>query len=207
MKLNRLATVLTLGFALTSLVSTGCKKKPDYVTPIPGRTTPTGGNSRVPDPGRGQPIVPQGNPTGTEVTDIKPDEGIPPSPRGGHEGWAEDPAALAPETIHFAFDSAAVRSGDRPKLENVASYLKSHPTTAVRVEGNCDKRGTEEYNRALGERRALAAREDLVKLGIAPDRIDTISYGEDRPVDPADNDAAYAQNRRDDFILLSPPAK
>ena len=76
---------------------------------------------------------------------------------------------------------------------------------AVRVEGNCDERGTEEYNRALGERRALALREELVRLGVDPSRVDTVSYGEDKPVDPGHDESAWRKNRRGDFILLSPP--
>ena len=77
--------------------------------------------------------------------------------------------------------------------------------TAVLVEGNCDERGTEEYNRSLGERRALAGREYLIKLGIDADRVDTITYGEDRPADPGHNEAAWAKNRRDDFVVLTAP--
>jgi peptidoglycan-associated lipoprotein len=206
MKLNRLATVLTLGLALTALVATGCKKGPDYMTNMPGRSGPSANKAGpVRDPGNSMPLVPGDGPGSTSITDI--DKGMPPVARGSFEGWPEDPAILAAESIHFAFDSATVRKDDQAKLENVATYLKSNPANAVRIEGNCDKRGTEGYNMALGERRALAAREELVKLGIAPDRIDTRSYGEDRPVDPADNDAAYAKNRRDDFVVLTPPAR
>ena len=87
----------------------------------------------------------------------------------------------------------------------VADYLKANSGKAVRVEGNCDERGTEEYNRSLGERRALAVREELIRLGIDPTRVDTISYGKDRPVDPGHDEAAWKKNRRDDFIVLSPP--
>ena len=79
-------------------------------------------------------------------------------------------------------------------------------TTKLLIEGNCDERGTEEYNRALGERRALAAREALAKLGIDPMRIRTISYGKDKPADPGHDEAAWAKNRRDDFVLLHPKA-
>ena len=207
MKLNRLATALTLSLAFVTLVSTGCKKNPEYMTNMPNRPAGTG-TKPVPvrDPGGGTPMIPGGETTtGPTTTDLKPDEGIPPVGRGAHDGWIEDTKALEAEAIHFAFDSATVRKDDHSKLENVAAFLKSNPTKDVRVEGNCDKRGTEEYNRALGERRALAAREELVKLGIAPNRIETISYGEDRPADPAENDAAYAKNRRDDFVVLSPP--
>jgi peptidoglycan-associated lipoprotein len=74
------------------------------------------------------------------------------------------------------------------------------------IEGHCDERGTEEYNRALGERRALALREALAKAGVSPDRIRTISYGKDRPVNPGHDESAWAQNRRGEFILLHPKA-
>jgi peptidoglycan-associated lipoprotein len=76
----------------------------------------------------------------------------------------------------------------------------------LRIEGHCDERGTEEYNRALGERRALAAREYLVlQKGLDASLVDTISYGEDRPADTGHNEAAWSKNRRDEFILLKPP--
>ena len=73
------------------------------------------------------------------------------------------------------------------------------------MEGNCDERGTAEYNRSLGERRSLAAREELVGLGIDASRVDTISYGKDRPVDTGHSEESHAKNRRDDFVLLAPP--
>lgn len=207
MKLNRLSSVLTLGLAVTCLVATGCKKKPGYMTDLPAKNpaSRTAGGPTAPPPGRPLPL---GDETGgTEVRPLNPDDPIPPTARGKYEGWIEDATVFAADSVHFAFDSATVRNNDRANLENVATYLKAHAVNAVRVEGNCDKRGTEEYNRALGERRALAAREELVRLGIAPDRIETISYGEDRPADPAENEAAYAKNRRADFILLSPPGR
>src|SRR5208337_4658826 len=107
-------------------------------------------------------------------------------------------------TIHFAFDSAAIKSSEKSNLESVAAALKSDANAKLLIEGNCDERGTEEYNRSLGERRAQAAREALAKLGIDPSRIRTISYGKDKPVDPANNAEAWAKNRRDDFVLLHP---
>ena len=82
---------------------------------------------------------------------------------------------------------------------------REYPSAAVQVEGHCDERGTEEYNRALGERRALAAREALIGLGIASDRVDTISYGEDKPAVPGHNESAWSKNRRGAFVLLTPP--
>ena len=72
------------------------------------------------------------------------------------------------------------------------------------MDGHCDERGTEEYNRSLGERRALAVREHLIRLGIAPERVRTLSWGEDRPVDTGHNEEAWQKNRRAEFILLKP---
>ena len=86
----------------------------------------------------------------------------------------------------------------------MAQALAADSSTKLLIEGNCDERGTEEYNRALGERRALAAREALAKLGVDPMRILTISYGKDKPADPGHDEAAWQKNRRDDFVLLHP---
>ncbi|HCU24575.1 MAG TPA: peptidoglycan-associated lipoprotein Pal [Deltaproteobacteria bacterium] len=102
-------------------------------------------------------------------------------------------------TIHFDFDKYNIRSDARPSLEDGAGWLKSNPKVNIVIEGNTDEWGTEEYNLALGERRAQAAKSYLINLGISPDRMSTISYGESRPVDPAHNESAWAQNRRDDF--------
>jgi peptidoglycan-associated lipoprotein len=150
-------------------------------------------------------IPPNGNPT-TMPTDNMPTM-VPLGSEPGHTNWPENPDILKANTIHFAYDSSAIAGGEKSKLSSVADYLKSNPNAAVRVEGNCDERGTEEYNRSLGERRALAAREALVGFGITPDRVDTISYGEDKPADSGHNQAAWKQNRRDDFVVLTPPGK
>jgi peptidoglycan-associated lipoprotein len=126
-------------------------------------------------------------------------------PAGQYDNWIQDREALKAETVHFDFDSSVLKSSEQPKVSAVADYLKANSANAVRVEGNCDERGTEEYNRALGERRALAVREELIRLGIDPIRVDTISYGKDKPVDPGHDESAWKQNRRDDFVVLSPP--
>lgn len=99
-------------------------------------------------------------------------------------------------SIHFDTDSAAIRSSDKAILNKVANYLDNNPGAKILVAGNCDERGTAEYNRALGQRRAQAARNYLVNKGISSDRISTVSYGEDKPV------GDYPQNRRDDFGIL-----
>ncbi len=106
-------------------------------------------------------------------------------------------------SIYFDFDSYVIKDSEKPKLEQIAKWLKEHPTVRIRIEGNTDERGTEEYNMALGEKRAKAARDYLIMLGISPDRIEIVSYGEDNPVDPGHNEEAWAKNRRDDFVIIS----
>ena len=105
-------------------------------------------------------------------------------------------------SVYFDFDSAKIRPSEVSKLEAVASRLKSNPNTKLVVEGHCDERGTAEYNRALGERRAQAAREKLVALGVDASRITTISYGKDKPADPGHDEAAWAKNRRCEFAVV-----
>jgi peptidoglycan-associated lipoprotein len=194
MNANKLTLVLICAVA-ASLAATGCKRKPTPLTPLP--------SPRVGVPGGEKPsLLPEGG-------KLAPGEQV--GTGGGalagleeFEGMLADRAALAAHTVHFDFDSAVVKRSELPHVEAVAAALKAEPTLKLLIEGHCDERGTEEYNRALGERRALALREALVKRGIAPDRIRTISYGEDRPVDPGHNEEAWAKNRRGEFVLLRP---
>ena len=116
----------------------------------------------------------------------------------------EDRAALANYTVHFKYDSAAVQKSEKANLEAVASALSADATLKLLIEGHCDERGTEEYNRSLGERRALALREALAKMGVDPSRVRTISYGKDKPADTGHDEAAWAKNRRGEFVLLHP---
>ena len=198
MKLTKLSNWMVLGCALTMTV-VGCRKHPEDASTIYGHNPPISGHGPNGDVNGGQPFMTP------KYYDSHPGPvgGGPLGP--GHEGWPEDHEALKADTIHFDFDKSAIKSGDHARLADVASYLKSHPVAAVRIEGNCDERGTEEYNRSLGERRALAAREYLVREGIGPNRVDTVSYGLDHPVEPAHNEAAWSKNRRDDFTVLTPP--
>jgi peptidoglycan-associated lipoprotein len=116
----------------------------------------------------------------------------------------EDREAFRLNTVYFDFDRSTVKPSERSKIEPVADYLRGHAENKLQIEGHCDERGTEEYNRSLGERRALALREYLVNLGISADRIKTISFGEDRPADPAHDESAWSKNRRGEFVLLKP---
>ena len=106
-------------------------------------------------------------------------------------------------TAFFAYDSYALRGDAREALKYNANWLKEHGSATVQVEGHCDERGTTEYNLALGERRANAAKDYLQKLGITASRITVISYGEERPSDPGHDESAWAKNRRAAFVLLS----
>ncbi len=109
--------------------------------------------------------------------------------------------AFVNEMIHFAFDSSALDAAAQDILKKKAAYLQANPDVRVVIEGHCDERGTVEYNLALGERRAQAAKAFLVNLGIDANRLETISYGEERPIDPGHNEAAWAKNRRDQFVI------
>ena len=105
--------------------------------------------------------------------------------------------------IHFDFDKYDIRPGDTEILKENGTLLKKYPKVKIQIEGHCDERGTVEYNLALGERRANSTKKYLTSLGISPDRISIISYGEERPADPGHNEEAWAKNRRAHTIILS----
>ncbi len=105
--------------------------------------------------------------------------------------------------IYFDFDKYDVRSVDEEILKENAAWLKKNPGMKIQIEGHCDERGTAEYNLALGERRASNTKRYLVLLGIPPDRISTISYGEERPLDKGHHEEAWAKNRRAHIVVLS----
>ena len=105
--------------------------------------------------------------------------------------------------IHFDFDKAIVRPGDAAILDQKVSILQANPGLRIRLSGHCDERGSDEYNLALGNRRATAAKQYLVSHGIDAGRIETVSYGEERPIDPAHNEEAWAKNRRDETEILA----
>lgn len=107
------------------------------------------------------------------------------------------------QTVYFDYDKYTIRSDARGALRANAGWLKSNPSATVQIEGHCDERGTIEYNLALGERRANAAKNYLVRMGVDSSRLSTISYGEERPVASGSDESAWAQNRRAEFVVLS----
>jgi peptidoglycan-associated lipoprotein len=198
MKLIKFANVLVFGLVLITIVP-GCRKRPEDMTNIPGSRTE---NPNVPIETVSK-FGPETNPEGTNVLG----QAFPLNDPTNHMFWAKDSEIFKSDTVYFDLDSSVLKKDQKPHVAAVAAYLKSNPAKAVEVEGHCDERGTAEYNRSLGERRALAVREMLISLGIEPSRVDTISYGFERPVDPGHTPAAWSKNRRGAFILLTPPAR
>ena len=115
----------------------------------------------------------------------------------------EDAQKEIKKRIHFAFDSYELNDEAKEILKKKAEILLKYPSIKLVIEGHCDERGTEEYNLALGERRARAAYEYLIMLGIEADRLSIVSYGEERPLDPRHNEEAWAKNRRDEFKIVN----
>lgn len=105
------------------------------------------------------------------------------------------------QDIHFDFNMSVVRADAKPILSSVADYLKKNKGAKLVIEGHCDERGTAEYNMALGDRRAEAARAYLASLGVPASALSTVSFGKEKPVDPGNNDEAWAKNRRAHFVL------
>ncbi len=222
MKSALLAKALTLTAALAIALTPGCRRKAkEPITPIPSaaRSGDSSGRIANPPPGlgggadRGGTLTPGGTlgdgssvgDSGVTQRNISPNENI-----GLGAGpidpsmFDSDRSQFAANVVYFDFDSAILKVSEKGKLAAVVSFLKSDGNVAVQIEGHCDERGTEEYNRSLGERRALAIREELALEGVDPNRAVTISYGEDRPAVAGNNEAAWSKNRRGEFILLRP---
>jgi len=124
-----------------------------------------------------------------------------PQATAGGEAVPVQPGVLTKD-IHFAFDSYELTPAAKSILEAWVEYLKEHPSERLRIEGHCDERGSTQYNMALGEKRANAAKAYLVSRGIEAERISTISYGEERPLCTEHNETCWAQNRRDHLEAL-----
>ncbi len=107
------------------------------------------------------------------------------------------------ETVHFDYDKSALKGEDKKKIEGNAAWMKSHAKINVQIEGHCDAKGSIEYNLALGERRAKAAREYMTSLGIEASRLSIISYGKEKPISSGDSESAYSKNRRANFVPLA----
>jgi peptidoglycan-associated lipoprotein len=201
MKISNLVSIFFVGAALT-LGLTGCVHRPGTrITPIPDPNRPPPEQTTPNNLGGGGVVTPP--------APIETKEGIQSDTNAGP--WSrviaihnEDAAILKPDTVYFDLDSSTIKKSEDKKLEDVAAFLKGHASDALRVEGNCDERGTEKYNLSLGQRRANAVREYLANLGIDPRQIVTVTYGALRPAVEGHNEAAWGKNRRGDFVVLTP---
>jgi len=134
---------------------------------------------------------------GAPVVNATPGEvAVAPEPSGVTPGTQEDLVANVGDRVFFDYDSYDLTPNARDTLQRQAQWLQTYPNLTVTVEGHADERGTREYNLALGERRANTVKDYLVTLGVAPNRVSTISYGEERPVALCSDESCWAQNRR-----------
>jgi len=124
-------------------------------------------------------------------------------PSGPTPGSVEDFRVSVGDRVFFGYDRFDLSAEARSVLERQAAWLRQYPNVRVLVAGNCDERGTREYNLALGARRAAAARDYLVSLGVAQDRIETVSYGKERPLDARANEEAWSVNRNAHTNIVS----
>lgn len=125
------------------------------------------------------------------------------TPSGPRPGSAEDFRISVGDRVFFGYDRFDLTPDARRILERQAAWLRQYSNVRLLVEGNCDERGTREYNLALGARRAAAARDYLVSLGVSGDRLQTVSYGKERPLDPRSNEEAWSVNRNAHSTIVS----
>jgi peptidoglycan-associated lipoprotein len=181
--------------ALVITVGAGCGGKKGRPPALTDAATGNAGSSTA------RTTVPRDTaPTGADLNSLSnestlaSDMAMPPADASTEGGPLAD--------IQFELDSAALSDAARSTLAGHATWLKTHAGARVTVEGHCDERGTTDYNLALGESRARAAREYLVGLGVAANRLQTVSFGKEKPLDPSSNEAAWARNRRAHFVVV-----
>jgi peptidoglycan-associated lipoprotein len=187
---RHLASLLVLALAVT-LAGCGGKKRPPALASPEGVVT---GPSAPDDTMPAQPID-----EGPDVLAVEGEYATGSDLEADYATTYEEGSPLA--DIHFDYDSAALSEQARSALERHAVWLQTRRELRVTIEGHCDQRGTTEYNLALGEQRARAAWDYLVSLGVAADRLRTVSYGKERPLDPGTTEQAYALNRRAHFSV------
>ncbi len=185
-----IATVVALA-ALITAVACG-KKTPPVARPAPPPATPA--DTTPPRPPA--PPEPAREPVNVPPEPVR-DDAI-------SSASLDDLNKNSPlKPVYFELDSSDLSAANQKTLDENAALMKRYASWTVTVEGHCDERGTAEYNLALGERRAMAARAYLVSLGIAADRLRTVSYGKEFPFDPGHDEAAFAKNRRAHFVITA----
>ena len=197
MKQRMVALLAVAGLA--ALVSGGCANKEAVVTEQPAEIT-----ARQQSTATVKPVTPEVKPA--QPAQQPTDQGTSPKIEPARPVAAEVKPAQAEarlETVYFDFDKSDLRQDSRNVLaRNAEVLLKSRQGAKVRIEGNCDERGSAEYNLALGERRAKSVQQYLTTLGVQTDRLSTISYGKEKPAVQGNDEAAWAKNRRAEFVIV-----
>ena len=139
-----------------------------------------------------------GHTMGGVLPNTFPESGMPGEPFAGTPVRGRFPP------VYFAYDSSTIADAERATIERVATHMRAHPGYQLGVEGHCDERGSAEYNLALGERRGLAVRAYLIELGVAAERIQSLSYGEEQPAQAGHSEDAWRLNRRAEFLVFEP---
>jgi peptidoglycan-associated lipoprotein len=204
MRNGKLALPLVVLMLALCLFLCGCPKK----TPPPEPTKPSVSTSTEGSrtPATGGSLTSPGRETAREQAQIAALKGedVPLESTPRKEFLDPTPAERDKlRTIYFDYDKSDIRPEYRVILEGIAQWMKDNPARNLLTEGHCDERGTNEYNLALGERRALSVRRYLIGLGVHPDRLHTISYGEEKPADPGHTEEAWARNRRAEFKITA----
>jgi|APGre2960657505_1045072.scaffolds.fasta_scaffold00065_10 peptidoglycan-associated lipoprotein len=202
MKTSKLSVYFVIALAL-ALTVVGCRTKERPPTPLgdgtSGRTPGGKDDDTVIDPGVGPKVKPKGE--GPNEVPLDPNQ----LSNKDLTGRTQNREMFQNETAYFEFDRATVKASETSKADAVAAKFKAlSPAHDLLVEGHCDERGTEEYNRALGESRALALRLYLINAGVPASRVHTKSFGKDKPAAPGHDEAAWSKNRRGEFILILP---
>jgi peptidoglycan-associated lipoprotein len=191
MQMSRIVAVAS-AVVLATTLSACAKKKPPVAKPLPPPPASSTTSSNRPP----APPTPVNEPTQ-----------VPVEPTGADTLSSRDLDDINKNSpfqpVFFGYDQAEVSPEGQAVLNSNAEILKKYPTWVITIEGHSDERGTAEYNLALGERRALAARNYLVSLGIPADRLRTVSYGKEFPFDPAHTEEAFSKNRRAHFVVTS----
>ena len=196
----KIHTLLAVGLGTLLVAITGCKNQPIRTTSLPDF------NSGSPTKGSAADLTALPVREKTDITstaggavngDLPDDATL--------EGREQDRTTFAAQTVYFEYDQSSVKADEASKIDQVVAAFRSKgPGFDLLIEGHCDERGTEEYNRSLGERRALAIRELLTKSGVENAHVFTRTFGKDRPAAPGHDEASRAKNRRGEFVLVLP---
>ncbi len=204
-QLNRNFLIFLVAGLCFMLFTSGCAKKPVEVEEAPLATqkiapAPPAAPAEAPqaaeEKGPGEEVLASPVTEETQPKEKKKEE----ESYGRRISEARTSAPMLP--IYFDFDKYNIRKDMKARMQRNAKFLLDHPDVRIQIQGNCDERGTNEYNLALGERRAKSVKAYLVLLGVNADRMETVSFGEERPLDPGHNEKAWAKNRRDDLVIL-----